>query len=94
LVKSITIDNGLEFEKIGILAAWVKCDIYFCEPYASFQRGSNEHENGLIRREWKKGTDFSLVTDAQIEFIQQRINNMPRKMFNWKSSYQVLNENL
>ena len=57
-VKSITIDNGFEFSKIGLLAKWINCYVYFCEPYASYQRGSNEHVNGIIRRFWKKGTDF------------------------------------
>lgn len=93
IVKSITVDNGIEFEKIGLLAHWVDCSVYFCEPYASYQRGSNENINGLIRREWKKGTDFSLVTDDDISRIQNTINNMPREMFNWKSSnyYFLLN---
>lgn len=53
-VKSITIDNGFEFSKIGLLAKWINCYVYFCEPYASYQRGSNEHVNGIIRRFWKK----------------------------------------
>jgi IS30 family transposase len=87
-VKSITIDNGLEFQKIGILAGWLKCKIYYCEPYASYQRGSNENFNGLVRRMWKKQTDFTLIPDETIKFIQDKINNMPRKILNWKSSYQ------
>lgn len=85
-VKSITIDNGIEFSKIGILAKWINCHIYFCEPYASYQRGSNEHVNGIIRRFLKKGTNFSEISNDDILDIQNKINNMPREIFNWKSS--------
>ena len=61
-VKSIAIDNVIEFSKIGLPAKWIKCHVYFCEPYTSYQRGSNEHVNGIIRRFWKKGTDFSQLS--------------------------------
>ena len=91
-VKSITIDNGIEFSKIGLLAKWLKCIVYFCEPFASYQRGSNEHVNGIIRRFWKKGTDFSLLSNNDILDTQNKINKMPRKIFNWKSSYDVFNK--
>lgn len=85
-VKTITIDNGIEFQKIGILAKRLNFIVYVCEPYASYQRGSNEHFNGLIRRFYKKGTDFSLVSNQEILDIQNRINNMPREMFGWKTA--------
>ncbi|WP_412032374.1 IS30 family transposase [Malacoplasma muris] len=88
-VKTITIDNGIEFNKIGILAYWLNCKIYYCEPYASFQRGSNENANGIIRRFYKKGTDFDLLTDDDVVRLQNRINLMPRKMFGFKSSYEI-----
>ena len=84
--KSLTIDNGIEFEKIGLLASWLNCKVYFCEPYASYQRGSNENVNGLIRRQYKKGTDFNLITDDEITKLQNKINSMPREMFDWLSS--------
>ena len=90
-VKSITIDNGIEFEKIGLLASWIDAKIYFCEPYASYQRGSNEHVNGLVRRTWKKGTNFSLISDEEIDKIQNKINEMRREIFDWKSSKDVFN---
>lgn len=89
LIKSITIDNGIEFEKIGLVGKWLNCKIYVCEPYASYQRGTNENFNGLVRRTFKKGTDFSLITDDEIKNVQNRINNMPRKIFNWKSSNEI-----
>lgn len=86
LVKTITCDNGIEFEKIGLLANWLDIKVYYCEPYASYQRGSNEHANGLIRRLYKKGTNFNLITDEEIKKLQDNINNMPRKIFAWLSS--------
>lgn len=88
-VKTITTDNGIEFEKIGLLAHWVDCDIYFAEPYASWQRGSNEHANGLIRRSYNKGTNFNTISEEEIFKTQQLINNMPREIFGWRSSQQV-----
>ena len=60
-MKSIAIDNVIEFSKIGLLAKWIKCHVYFCEPYTSYQRGSNKHVNGIIRRFWKKRTDFFTI---------------------------------
>ena len=91
-VKSITIDNGIEFSKIGLLAKWLKCIVYFCEPFASYQRGSNEHVNGIIKKKKKKGTDFSLLSNNDILDTQNKINKMPREIFNWKSSYDVFNK--
>ena len=60
-VKSITIDNGIEFSKIDLLAKWIKCHVYFCEPCVSYQRGMNEHVNGIIRRFWKKNRFFTII---------------------------------
>lgn len=91
-VRSITSDNGLEFEKIGILAKWLNCKAYYCDPYASYQRGSNENVNGLIRRLYKKGTNFNEISDEEIYELQEKINNMPRKLLGWKSSNEKFNE--
>lgn len=88
-VKSITIDNGVEFEKIALVGKWAKCIIYKCESFASFQRGSNENLNGLIRRYWKKGTDFNDYDDNHLQEITKKINDMPRAIFKFKSSSQM-----
>ena len=89
-VKSITIDNGIECSNIGLLAKWINCYVYYCEPYTSYQRGSNEHINGIIRRFWKKRTDFSNLSNEEILDTQNKINQMPRDIFNWKSSLYLL----
>lgn len=92
LVKTITCDNGIEFEKIGLLASWLDIVVYFCEPYASYQRGSNENANGLIRRTYRKGHDFTTVSQTELILLQEKINNMPRKIFGWQSSNQIKQE--
>ena len=53
-VRSITSDNGFKFDKIGILAKWLNCKVYYCSHYALYQRVSNENINGLVRRLYKK----------------------------------------
>lgn len=88
-VKTITFDNGIEFEKIGIFAKWLNIYVYKAEPYASFQRGSNENWNGMIRREYKKGFDFNLITQEELDYVIEKINKMPREIFSWKSSYEL-----
>ncbi len=93
-IKTITCDNGIEFEEIAILAYWLKIIIYKAEPYASFQRGSNEHANGLIRRFYPKGFDFNLISDDDLQNTISKINSMPREIFNWKSALEVFNDNL
>lgn len=77
-VKTITLDNGLEFAQHETIADGLKADIYFAHPYASWERGINENTNGLIRQYFPKGTDFNEVTDEEIEFVMNRLNNRPR----------------
>ena len=91
-VRSITSDNGFEFDKIGIWAIWLNCKVYYCNPYVSYQRGSNENINGLVRRLYKKGTNFNEISDQEIYELQEKINNMPRKILVWKSSNEKFNE--
>ena len=92
-VKSITVDNGLEFQMMGITAKQFNFKVYYCQPYSSFQRGSNENIKGIVRRWYKKGTDFSLVSEDKIKTIEWKVNNMPRKMFGYKTAYQIYQEN-
>ena len=87
--RTLTLDNGTEnagheklTEKLGI-----KC--YFADPYAAWQRGSNEQINGLIRRYLPKGTDFSKIDKDQIKKIEKLINNRPRKCLGFKTPLEV-----
>lgn len=77
-VKTITLDNGLEFAGHELIAKGLGAEIYFAHPYASWERGINENINGLIRQYFPKGTDFNEVSDEQIEFVMNRLNNRPR----------------
>lgn len=77
-VKTITFDNGLEFAHHSVIAEGLNADIYFAHPYCSWERGINENTNGLIRQYFPKGTDFSVVSDKEIQFVMDRLNNRPR----------------
>ena len=87
-VKSITVDNGLEFKALGIAAKRLGVKLYKCDPYCSFQRGSNERTNALVRRYLPKGTSFKITPQIYLDDIAFNINSMPRKIFNYKSSYE------
>lgn len=78
-VKTITFDNGLEFAEHEEIAKGLGADIYFAHPYASWERGTNENTNGLIRQYFPKGTDFNEVTDEEVKAVMDRLNNRPRK---------------
>ena len=65
LIKSIAIDNGLEFQMMGITSKQFNFKVYYCQPYSSFQRDTNENINRIVRRWYKKGTDFSLVVKTK-----------------------------
>ena len=88
-VKSITVDNGLEFQALGIAAKKLGVKLYKCDPYCSFQRGTNERTNALVRRFIPKGNSLKLVTQYYLDNISFEINSMPRKLFDYKCSYDI-----
>lgn len=98
IFKSITVDNGSEFaaaeamERSAINKTIPRTAVYFCHPYSSWERGSNENNNIMIRRKHPKGTDFSKVSAAQIKETENWINNYPRKILGYKSSEAVFRE--
>ena len=94
LVHTLTADNGKEFAEHEIIAIACKADFYFAEPYASWQRGSNENGNGLVRYYLPKGTDFATVSDERLQEIERRINSRPRKTLGWRTPYEVFAEAL
>jgi len=67
-------------------------DYYFAHPYHSWERGSNENLNGLIRQYFSKGSDFSSVSDLRIKEIETKINNRPRKRFGYQTPIFVMNK--
>lgn len=96
LFKSITMDNGVEFlnseciERSALCPGTLRTLTYYCHPYCSSERGSNENANKLIRRFIPKGADISRWSDKQIRDIMHWINNYPRKLFGGYSSNDVL----
>lgn len=92
IFKSITVDNGGEFSDVERLERSVlrkgqkRTKVYYCHPYSSCERGSNENENRMIRRRFPKGTDFGKVTAAQVKKVENWIRNYPRKILGWKTS--------
>jgi transposase, IS30 family len=91
-LHTITADNGKEFADHQYVAQELNIDHYFAKPYHSWERGSNENLNGLIRQYFKKSTDFSTLTDKQIKEIENKINNRPRKRFNYENPIFVMNQ--
>lgn len=83
--KSITFDNGSEFSRAHKLERY-GTQIYFAHPYSAYERGGNENYNGIIRRYFKKGTDFRTVTQAQLNRVNHAINALPRKKHGYKTA--------
>lgn len=88
--RTLTLDNGLEFAAHERLADALAVDVYFADPYASWQRGINENTNGLIRQYFPKGTDFNQVTQAEIDHVMNRLNNRPRQTRGHRSPNEIL----
>ncbi len=82
-VLTITTDNGTEFAEHKIISTLLNTDIYFTDPYCSWQKGNIEHTNKLIRQYIPKGTDFDTIDDKTIELIQIKINRRPREKLNF-----------
>ena len=88
-VKSITVDNGLEFGALGLTAKKLGVKLYKCDPYCSFQRGTNERMNAMVRRFIPKGSSMKLKPQIYLDDIYFKINSMPRKIFDFKCAYDV-----
>jgi IS30 family transposase len=88
-VFTITADNGTEFSQHEIIAKKLGANIYFAHPYHSWERGLNENTNGLIRQYIPKGKDFSELIDKEIIYIQEQLNNRPRKSLNYATPNEV-----
>ncbi|MCS2956354.1 IS30 family transposase [Bacteroides salyersiae] len=97
LIHTITADNGKEFAKHEEIAQKLEIKFYFCKPYHSWERGANENTNGLIRQYIPKGKDFSEVTNKQIKWIENKLNNRPRKRLGYltpnEKFKQIINQN-
>jgi IS30 family transposase len=86
---TITLDNGKEFANHQSIAQKLQSKVYFAHPYASWERGTNENTNGLIRQYFPKGSDFSSISDDQISFVKERLNDRPRKCLDFQAPAMV-----
>ncbi len=89
LVHTITSDNGKEFSFHEQVAKELNIKFYFCDPYSSWQRGLNEHTNGLIREYIPKKSEFNKISRTEIIHIQNRLNNRPRKILEYKTPNEI-----
>jgi transposase, IS30 family len=87
--RTSTYDNGTENTLCYKLKEELGMDVYYAKPYHSWERGSNEHGNGMIRRFFPKWTDFSTLTQADIDKVIDIINRRPRKILWYKSAHEV-----
>ena len=90
-LKSITYDNGPENALHYLINKELGTKSYFCKPYHSWEKGTVENTNGLIRRYLPKKTDFSQVSSKAIKKIEHLLNNRPRKCLNFKTPNEVFN---
>jgi IS30 family transposase len=88
-VATITSDNGREFAHHQQVASKLEADFYFAHPYASWERGLNENTNGLVRQYFPKGSDFTHITQEEVEAVMQRLNHRPRKTLDFATPHQV-----
>jgi IS30 family transposase len=90
-IYTITSDNGREFADHEYVSKKLGITFYFADPYSSWQRGSNENLNGLIRQYFPKKTNFDTVSKEEIKKVEKELNNRPRKRFGFKTPLQEYN---
>jgi len=93
-VFTITADNGKEFAYHEVMTEHLKCDVYFADPYCSWQRGLNENTNGLLRQYWPKSTDFKKISQSEVEDVIVNLNDRPRKKLNYKTPAKLMAEHI
>ena len=89
LHQTLTVDNGKEFSQFKELKTKTGLEVYFADPYATWQRGTNENTNGLLRQYFPMGTDFRNISEKDIAIVVKKINNRPRKCLNYQTPHEV-----
>ena len=88
-VYTITVDNGKEFAGHKEIAKALEAKVYFANPYCSWERGLNENTNGLIRQYFPKKTSFINIDKQQTRFVENRLNNRPRKTLQFNTPMEL-----
>ena len=94
LTHTLTADNGKEFAGHRAVAAGLSAGFYFAAPYHSWERGLNEHTNGLVRQYFPKATDFTALGDVQVGRVQDLLNGRPRRVLGYRTPAEVFGEAL
>jgi transposase, IS30 family len=89
LRRSLTWDQGPEMRDWKQVRVDADIEIFFCDPHARWQRGSNGNTNGLLRQYWPKGTDFSAVTEAELDAVADELNDRPRKRLDFAQPHRA-----
>ncbi len=88
-VRTVTPDRGSEFARYTELVQELGTEVFFPDPHAPQQCGTNENTNGLIREYFSKNTGLDLQTDEEIATFVEQLNNRPRKVLGWKSASEI-----
>lgn len=89
LRTTLTFDNWREFAEHRMIEYHTGFTIYFANPYHSWERGTNENTNWLLRTYFPKGTDFNTITEEELEKVQKQINMRPRKRLNYRTPFEI-----
>ena len=89
-----TTDNGKEFAAHRAVARALEALFFFAQPYHSWERGLNEHTNGLVRQYFPKATDFRKLDSAELERVETLLNNRPRKALGYRTPAEVFKQGL
>lgn len=92
LVHTLTADNGKEFASHARISTSLDVSFYFATPYHSWERGLNEHTNGLVRQYFPKGSSFSDITQAEVLAVEDLLNNRPRKVLGFQTPAYVFEQ--
>jgi IS30 family transposase len=87
--KTMTMDNGKEFAGFAQVEQQLGVRTYFAHPYHSWERGTNENTNGLLRQFFPKGTDFTQIADSEVDRVERLLNNRPRKCLGYRTPAEV-----
>ncbi|MFS0466161.1 IS30 family transposase, partial [Corynebacterium striatum] len=92
ITKTLAWDQGVELAQVDKLSIARGLAVYFCDPHSPWQRPTNENTNGLVRDFLPEGSDFSALTDKDVQHIQDLLNGRPRKVLNWYKPEEKIQE--